>query len=78
MAKRGMALGMPTDLSTFLKVCGHCVIGKQSKTAVPKTREGERAKGILEEIYSDITGPKDISAGGKRYATNFIDDHSRK
>jgi hypothetical protein len=78
MAKQGMALGMPTDLSTFPKVCEHCVIGKQSKTAVPKTREGERAKGIQEKVYSDITGPEDIYTGGKCYVINFVDNHSRK
>jgi hypothetical protein len=32
---------------------------------------------LLDIVYSDLTGPKDVvSAGGAKYILNFIDDHS--
>ena len=78
MAKKGMATGMATDLSSILPTCEHCILRKQTKTPVPKICEGEREKGILEIIYSDITKPEDVLTGGKFYALTFIDDHSRQ
>jgi transposase InsO family protein len=75
MAKSGMAAGMPVDLSTLPPLCEHCVIGKQTKTPVPKARQGEKAKRRLEKVFSDITGPEDVgSMSGDRYVLNFIDD----
>jgi len=40
MAKKSLATGMPVDLSTLPPICEHCVTAKQTKTPVPKTREG--------------------------------------
>jgi len=78
MAKDGVAIGMPTDLSTIPPICQHCIIGKQTKWAVPKTRQGGRAKGVLDVIYSNLMGPEDVtSEGGEKYILNFVDDLSR-
>ena len=65
MANKGMALGMPTNLSIAPATCEHCILGKQTKTAVSKVREGARSKGLLEKVFSDITGPEDVPAGGQ-------------
>ena len=48
------------------------------KRPVPKQREGKRSKQLLEIVFSDITGPEDVPAGGKVYVLNFIDDCSRQ
>ena len=77
MAKSGMALGMPVDLSSLPPLCEHCVVGKQTKTPVPKTRRGERAQQKLAKVFSDITGPEDVgSTLGEKYILNFIDDYT--
>jgi len=77
MAWDGVAVGMPTNLSTTPPVCQHCILGKQTKRAVPKMRQGERAQGILDIIYSNLTGPEDVtSGGGAKYILNFVDDMS--
>jgi len=78
MAQDGVAVGIPTDLSTTPPVCQHCILGKQTKQVVPKLQQGERAQGILDIIYSDLTSPEDMtSAGGAKYILNFVDNMSR-
>ena len=78
MAKDGVTVGMPANLSTLLPICQHCILGKQTKWAVPKIWQGEKAKGILDIVYSELTGPEDVtSAGGAKYILNFINDLSR-
>ena len=79
MAEQGLASGMPTNLSTIPPICEHCILGKQTRTPVPKVREGGRAKWILEKVFSDITGPEDVQTPhGGLYTLNFIDDFSQK
>jgi len=41
MAKEGAAIGMPTDLSTLPPICQYCILGKQTKKAVPKQDKGQ-------------------------------------
>jgi Integrase core domain len=68
---------MPVDLSFLPPICEHCVLGKQTKTPVPKVRGGGRATRKLAKVFSDITGPEDIgSTTGDKYVLNFIDDYS--
>ena len=72
-----MAKGIPINVSISPPTCEYCILGKQSKTPVPRVREGERAKVPLEVVYSDLTGPQDIpSAGGSLYLMNIINDYS--
>ena len=76
MAKRGLVTGMHVDLSTLPPICRHCILGKQTKKAVPKTRQGQRAGRILDIVYSDLTGPEEVAlAGGAKYIMILIDDH---
>ena len=77
MAKKSLATGMLVDLSTLPPICEHCVAAKQTKTPVPKTREGERAHKKLKKVHSDITGPEDVGTPyGEKYMLNFVDDYS--
>src|SRR5882724_9271496 len=77
MAKEGLAVGMPIDLSNLPPVCQYCILGKQTKKAIPKARQGGGVMKLLEVIYADLTGPEDIaSAGGVRYILNLVDDLS--
>ena len=77
MAKFGMVKGMPVDISISSVTCEHFILGKQGKTPVLCTREGERAKAPLAIVYSDLTWPEDApSAGGALYLMNTIDNYS--
>ena len=76
MVQKGLMTGMHIDLSTLPPICRHCILGKQTKKAVPKTRQGQRAGGILDIVYLDLTGPEEVaSAGGEKYIMILIDDH---
>ena len=77
--KKKLVTGMPTNLSNLPPLCDHCILGKQTRTPVPKVREGGRATRRLEKVFSDITGPEDTqTAYGGLYMLNFIDDFSQK
>ena len=79
MAEKSLVTGMPTNLSNLPPICDHCILGKQTRTPVPKVREGERAQRRLEKVFLDITGPEDTqTAYGELYTLNFIDDFSQK
>jgi Integrase core domain len=79
MADKHLAKGMPVDLSRLPQLCKHCVLGKQTKTPVPKKREGKKATRLLEKVHSDIMGPEDVHMpDGGLYALNFIDNYSDK
>jgi GAG-pre-integrase domain len=75
MACDGVAEGMHIDLSTEPGKCDHCILGKQVRTPVPKTREGPRSKRKLGIVCVDLMGPEAVkSASGNLYTMNLIDD----
>jgi hypothetical protein len=75
MSDRNMAKGMHIDLSSALPKCQSCILGKQTKSSVPKIREGKRAGEVLDIVYIDLTGPESVqSASGNSYVMNLIDD----
>jgi hypothetical protein len=76
LATKGLATGMPVDLSTMPGACDACVKGKQTRTHVPSVREGKRATEPLEKIFVDLTGPFDLSASKNLYAMDIVDDAS--
>ena len=77
MAKNGVSQGMPIDLSSMPANCEHCALGKQSRTSVPKTREGSKASKRLERVHVDLCGPMAVtSRAGNLYSMNMIDDFS--
>ncbi|KAJ0880785.1 putative RNA-directed DNA polymerase [Helianthus annuus] len=77
LQRKGMVRGLP-QFPINNAVCGDCMIGKQTKEAIPKKSKW-RAGDILDLIHSDICGPITPSSHtGKRYFISFIDDYSRK
>ena len=77
MAKNEVSEGMQIDLSSRPAKCDHCAIGKQSRTPVPKTREGTKAKERLGRVYVDLCGPMAVtSRTGNLYCMDLIDDFS--
>src|SRR6266571_5157681 len=77
MAKNGTSEGMPIDLSALPPRCDHCALGKQSRSPVPQTREGNKAEKRLERVFVDLCGPMAVtSRSGNVYSMNLIDDFS--
>ena len=77
MARQGIVEGMPIDLSSALAACDHCILGKQTRSHVPKVREGRWATKRLERVYIDLCGPMPcVSKYGHLYSMNVIDDFS--
>ena len=75
MSDKGMAKGMHIDLSSTPPKCQSCILGKQTRSSVPKIREGKRAEEVLEIVYIDLTGPESVqSASGNSYVMDLIDD----
>jgi len=60
MAKLASATGMHIPPSPSPPICEHCVLGKQTKTPVQKTRGGGHADEKLGLVFSDITGPEHV------------------
>lgn len=82
MARLKSGKGMPTSFSSKPTTCDSCIVGKQTKSPVPKLREegGEhRAKRVLELLWVDLTGPMAVkSRTGNEYVMNIVDDYARK
>ena len=82
MVGSGMIPGMPKYLlREDPPKCEFCVLGKQTKTPVPKLREegpGHRATRRLEKIWVDLSGPHVKSRTGNEYMMNIVDDYSSR
>lgn len=69
--------GMPITLSPAPSKCEHCILGKQTRTAVPKVQERERATWKLGLVYVDLQGQMDTwLANSNLYSLDIIDDFS--
>jgi hypothetical protein len=82
MAKSGIVAGMPSTFPSKPPKCDSCILGKQTKTPVPKVREegpGHRATRKLEIIWVDLAGPMAVqSRTGNKYVMNLVDDYTNK
>jgi hypothetical protein len=82
MARKRLVNGMPTTFSAAPPDCDSCIIGKQTKTPVPKQHEdgpGHRATQKLEKVWVDLIGPMHVtSASGNRYIMDLLDDYTSK
>jgi hypothetical protein len=66
---------MHINLSSKPAKCQHCILGKQTRSSVPKLCEGQKASGLLDCVYTDITGPQHVkSANRHSYVMNLVDD----
>ena len=76
MARSNVVQGMPINTSSLPPKCEHCILGKQTRSSVPKVREGPRAVAPLGWVYVDLCGPMSIpSRTGRLYSMNIIDDY---
>jgi transposase InsO family protein len=77
MARRKVVKGMAVDLSSSPPVCDSCILGKQTRSPVPKVWEGVKATMPLERVHVDLCGPMPVaSRSGHVYSMNVIDNHS--
>ncbi|PPR05636.1 hypothetical protein CVT24_002865 [Panaeolus cyanescens] len=80
MARHGLIEGMPSKLSHLPEKCDSCILGKQTRSPVPKKRtegDGHRATKRLEKVWVDLSGPQSVaSRTGMLYIMNIIDDYS--
>jgi hypothetical protein len=77
LATKQLAQGMQINLSRSPPKCDSCIRGKQGRTPIPKTRQGERSRRKLGVIFVDLTGPEAVkSASGNLYVMNIVDDYS--
>ena len=78
MARKGMIAGMPSSPHDKPPKCDSCILGKQTRTPIPKvheTGEGHRAMRHLEKVWVDLTGPMSVqSRTGNNYIMNIVDD----
>lgn len=71
------ATGIQFKDGNNVKDCRVCPLGKQSR--LPFSKNGSRAKELLEIVHSDVCGPMNkLSLGSRKYFITFIDDFSRK
>jgi hypothetical protein len=78
MTKKGMLTGVPTSSVLRPPKCDACILGKQTRTLVPKKRkegEGHRATRKLEKVWVDLSGPHAVrSRTGNEYVIDIVDD----
>jgi hypothetical protein len=68
---------MPIDLSTQPSICDKCILGKQTKSCIPKVRVGVRARRQLAVVHVDLMEhPDTVSTSGNKYIMDIIDDFS--
>jgi len=75
-----MIKGIPSSSLNKPQKCDSCILGKQTKTPVPKKREegeGHRATRKLEKVWVDLIGPMAVtSRTGNRYIMDIVDDYT--
>jgi hypothetical protein len=76
LSTNDMVRGLPL-LPRIQPVCELCLMGKQHRHNIPKTRTSSSSR-PLELVHSDLCGPfPKPSMTGSRYMLTFIDDYSR-
>jgi len=77
MVHQGAVEGMPINLSSALATCDHCILGKQTRSHMPKMHEGHRATTQLERVFINLCGPMPcVLKYSHLYSMNVIDDFS--
>jgi hypothetical protein len=82
MAKSGTIAGMPSTFPSKPPKCDSCILGKQTRTPVPKVQEegkGHRAMRKMETVWVDLAGPMAVeSRTGNKYIMNLVDNYTNK
>jgi hypothetical protein len=83
MVSNRMIQGMPKSLPSGdpIPKGEFCVLGKQTKTPVPKLRKegvGHRATRKLEKVWVDLSGPHIRSRTGNKYVMDIVDDYTSR
>lgn len=77
VASKVRAAGTPVNLSILPAKCDHCIMGKQTRSSVPKVREGVRSTERGGTFFIDATGDQCTrSASGNICSLDIIDDFS--
>lgn len=75
LARSSNAIGMPINLSTEPPICDDCILGKQTRTGIPKVRVGGRATRKLGIVHVDLMEhPDTVSAAGNKYMMDIINN----
>ena len=78
MAQRGAVEGAAIDLSSSPPKCNACILGKQTRSPVPKVREGGKASCPFERVFVDLCGSiHPVPTSGHLYSVNVIGDFSK-
>ena len=82
MARKGMVKDMPTSFPSAPPKCKSCLLGKQTKSPVPKKRaegSGHRATRKLEKVWVDLTGLQATALHtGNLYIMDIVDDYTNR
>ena len=77
MACGGIVEGMPINLSSAPATYDHCILGKQTRSHMPRMHEGRQATKQLERVFIDLCRLMPcVSKYGHLYSMNVIDDFS--
>lgn len=78
MAHAGLLPGTPSISLHMQPKCDICILGKQTKTSVPKVREaGHRAREKLQIVWIDLAGPMNVqSYRGNKYIMDLVNDYT--
>ncbi|KAG1874863.1 hypothetical protein F4604DRAFT_1513831, partial [Suillus subluteus] len=75
LTRSGNATSMPITLSTEPPICDTCILGKQTKSSIPKVCAGVRATRRLGIVHVDLMEHPDVVlAAGNKYILDIIDD----
>ncbi|KAI9064567.1 hypothetical protein FKP32DRAFT_1527134, partial [Trametes sanguinea] len=77
VASRVSQSGTAVDLASVPPKCESCILGKQTRSSVPKVREGLRSTERGATFFIDAAGPQCTrSASGNYYTLDIVDDYS--
>ena len=80
MVKGGLIKGMTSQAKNAPPKCESCIVGKQTKTMIPKIRgggDGNWSTRKLGKVWVDLNGPHAVeSCTGNRYIMNIVDDYT--
>ena len=78
LVEKGLVKGIRLDETSKATVCESCEWAKGVRKEIQRTRVGDRAERVGDEVHSDLWGPAPVETiNRKEYYITFTDDHSR-